>query len=181
MLFGLLSYLLLVSLLSPVLFGVTRSDDNSHLVITELDGLKRNAGPLGAAAVDAISYLETAIKSHPLHLKVQTSRGNYLKDLAIRSETIDFGGNGGDLGVNTFSHDLAKSMDDVILRAVTWQKDHFTSRLTLVNPKADRRQVPANCSTVVLVSFDRNLRLKSRARGLDAVDEKEVKLLLENG
>lgn len=151
--------------------------------MTELDGLKKNPAPLGTAANDAVVYLESAIRQYPHHLKLQTSHGNYLKDLSIRSEQIDFAGNGGEDG--GFSADFARSMDDVILRAVAWQKDHFTSRLALVNPSADRRQIPTNVSSVVLVTFDRNLRLKARARGLDAADEKDMSLLLgskeENG
>ena len=138
-------------------------------VITELDGLKKNAASLGTAASEAIAYLEAAVRTYPRHLKIQTSRGNYLKDLAIRSENIDFAGNGGDFdAVVGFSHDFARSMDDVILRAVAWQKDHFTSRLAIVNPHADRRLVPVDAAHVVLVTGDRNLRLKARARGLDA-------------
>ncbi|KAI5475658.1 nucleotide binding protein, PINc domain protein [Pseudohyphozyma bogoriensis] len=144
-------------------------------VVTELDGLKKNAAPLGTSADEAITYLETAIRTHSRYLKVQTSRGNYLRDLSIRSETIDFAGG----VVGGFSHDFARSMDDVILRAVAWQKDHFTSRLALVNPRADRRQVPHDASTVVLLTLDRNLRLKAHARGLETATEKAMTLLLE--
>lgn len=147
--------------------------------MTELDGLRKNPGPLGAAADVAVTYLESAVRSAARYFKVQTSRGNYLKDLAIRSENIDFAG---DLALGTaFSHDLARNMDDVILKAVAWQRDHFVSRLAMVNPRADRRLVPVESSKVVLVTFDRNLRLKARARGIDAVDEKGMTLLLENG
>lgn len=146
-----------------------------HSVITELDGLKRNSGQLGAAAIEAITYLEFAIKAFARHLKVQTSRGNYLKDLTIRSETIDFASD----AATTFSHDTARSMDDVILRAVGWQQDHFVSRLALVNPSVDRRSVPSDASTVVLVTSDRNLRLKARARGLEVSDEKGLKAMLQ--
>ncbi|KAK4701626.1 hypothetical protein P7C70_g4605, partial [Phenoliferia sp. Uapishka_3] len=146
-------------------------------VVTELDGLKRNATALGSAADDAVTYLETAIRQRSRHIKVQTSRGNYLKDLSIRSESIDFAGSA-EGGGDALSHDFARSMDDVILRAVAWQKDHFTSRLALVNPKADRRLVPGNASNVVLVTFDRNLRLKARARGLDSTDEKGLSAML---
>jgi predicted ribonuclease YlaK len=140
-------------------------------VVTELDGLRKNPAPLGSSAEDALSYLESAIKTHSRHLKIQTSRGNYLRDLSIRSEAIDFAGDG-------LSHELARSMDDVILRAVTWQRDHFSSRLSIVNPGADGRQVPADASKVVLVTFDRNLRLKARARGLDSADEKDMSSLM---
>ena len=96
-------------------------------MITELDGLRRNATALGSAASAAITYLESAIRTHARHLKVQTSRGNYLKDLSIRSEAIDFAGSSAD----GLSHDFARSMDDVILRAVGWQQTHFSSRLEI--------------------------------------------------
>ncbi|GAA5868110.1 hypothetical protein JCM1840_006144 [Sporobolomyces johnsonii] len=152
-------------------------------VITELDGLKRNATPLGFAAGEVIDYLESAVRTHSRHLKIQTSRGNYLKDLAIRNESIDFAPafpSGLDGSGEVFSHDHARNMDDVILRAVAWQQEHFNSRLALVNPRAiaERKKVPADAAQVVLVTFDRNLRLKARARDLDAVDEKELKKAL---
>lgn len=123
------------------------------------------------------------MRSHSRYLKIQTSRGNYLRDLSIRSEAIDFSSAGAASSVETggFSHDFARSMDDVILKAVAWQKDHFTSRLALVNPGADPRQVPPDAAQVVLVTFDRNLRLKAKARGLDAADESGMGLLLSNG
>ncbi|KAK4051322.1 hypothetical protein OIV83_002806 [Microbotryomycetes sp. JL201] len=142
-------------------------------VITELDGLKRNETNLGSAAQEAILYLETAVKTCSRVLKVQTSRGNYLHDLTIRSEAIDFASSAAD-GDQQFSHESARSMDDVILRAVAWQQDHFTNRMFMLNPAADRSKVAPDSSKVVLITFDRNLRLKARARGLDAADEKEM-------
>ncbi|GAA5991646.1 hypothetical protein JCM11641_000208 [Rhodosporidiobolus odoratus] len=145
-------------------------------VITELDGLKRNATALGAAAVEMVDYLESAIRTHSRYLKIQTSRGNYLKDLAIRNESIDFSSSPTSLAA---SAEEARTMDDVILRAVSWQSQHFTSRLALVNPRAARTKVPSETAQVVLVTFDRNLRLKARARGLEAVDEKGLKKSLE--
>ena len=153
-----------------------------RLVVTELDGLKRNETPLGLAASEVIDYLEQAVRTHSRYLKIQTSRGNYLKDLAIRNESIDFAPSSLDPSSDPlFSHDHARNMDDVILRAVSWQKDHFTSRLGLVNPRAiaERKKIPNETAQVVLVTFDRNLRLKARARQLDATDEKELKKVLE--
>ncbi|GAA5851616.1 hypothetical protein JCM8547_001150 [Rhodosporidiobolus lusitaniae] len=163
-------------------------------VITELDGLKRNTTALGSAAIEVVDYLESAVRTHSRYLKIQTSRGNYLKDLAIRNESIDFSGSTSssssafDLVSSSFdlssssSHDQAHSLDDVILRAVSWQSQHFTSRLALVNPRAVRPgapKVPTETATVVLVTFDRNLRLKARARGLEATEEKGLKRALE--
>ncbi|GAA5913003.1 uncharacterized protein JCM6883_000484 [Sporobolomyces salmoneus] len=150
-------------------------------VVTELDGLRHNATPLGIAAGEVIEYLEQAVRTHSRYLKIQTSRGNYLKDLAIRNESIDFASPSPDSDDPLFSHEYARNMDDVILRAAAWQKDHFTSRLALVNPRAvaERKKVPVETAQVVLVTFDRNLRLKARARQLDATDEKELKKVLE--
>jgi hypothetical protein len=135
-----------------------------------------------------ISYLETTIRTHSRYLKIQTSRGNYLKDLAIRNESIDFASTPSHQDSDydndetaLFSSDHARNMDDVILRAVSWQKDHFNSRLAIVNPQAivEKKKIQPETAQVVLVTFDRNLRLKARARGLDAVDEKELKKVLE--
>ncbi|BGP16794.1 hypothetical protein JCM10213v2_004798 [Rhodosporidiobolus nylandii] len=174
-------------------------------VITELDGLKRNSTALGAAAVQVIDYLESAIRTHARHLKIQTSRNNYLKDLAIRNESIDFAplhpaaglaspvsaaadlltgsssADEDDARAAAPSADQARTMDDVILRAVAWQQQHFTSRLALVNPRAVRegKKPGPDTAKVVLVTFDRNLRLKARARALEAVDEKGLKRALE--
>ncbi|KAK4057242.1 hypothetical protein OIO90_001739 [Microbotryomycetes sp. JL221] len=145
-------------------------------VITELDGLKRNSTHLGSAAQEAILYLETAIRTHSRVLKVQTSRGNYLHDLTIRSESIDFAAGGGVNGDR--SHEMARSMDDVILRAVAWQQEHFTNRLLMLNPHANRSAVNSDACKVVLITFDRNLRLKARARGLAAADEAEMVALI---
>lgn len=52
-------------------------------VINDIDGKREDR-----SAVDAISFLERHVKSHPLHLKIQTSKGNYLQDLRFRSEDI---------------------------------------------------------------------------------------------
>lgn len=179
------------SLVSPVVSLLCVLSDRANLaialpqtVITELDGLKRNETPLGLAASEVIDYLEHAVRTYSRYLKIQTSRGNYLNDLAIRNESIDFAPPSSSLDPSSdplFSHDYARNMDDVILRAVSWQKDHFTSRLGLVNPRAiaERKKVAPETAQVVLVTFDRNLRLKARARQLDATDEKELKKTLE--
>lgn len=154
-------------------------------MITELDGLKKNATALGAAALEAIAYFEVTIRTHSRHLKVQTSRGNYLKDLTIRTENIDFSGQAsGDLSGAGFSHDFARSMDDVILRAVAWQREHYFIPIQISSANSRERQpVPVNAAKVVLVTGDRNLRLKARARGLDECDSSEVwgQLKKENG
>jgi predicted ribonuclease YlaK len=127
-------------------------------VITELDGLSKNVGTdLSVSAVAAISYLEQKIKSHPLHLKIQTSKGNYLNDLLIRTEMVNF----------KDPELTSRNMDDLILNIATFQLDQFAE-------KAD----VAGGAKVLLVTYDRNLRVRSRARGIEAADEKEVSAAL---
>ena len=136
------------------------------VTITELDGLSANQNELGRAAAAAVQYLETSSRTHSMYLKVQTSRGNYLSGLTIRKEEIDF------------ATTNANSMDDIVLRAATWQSEHFVNRLNLLDLSA---ATPASdASKVALVTFDRNLRLKAHARGLDALDE-EALARLPNG
>lgn len=141
-------------------------------VVTELDGLKANPPPLGKDAAEALRFLETSIRdpatrSQSKYLKIQTSRGNYLHDLSIRSEEIDFSG-------NAVSTSNARNMDDLVLRAAIWQDEHFSNRLAIVNPSADRSKITATTANVALVTFDRNLRLKAHARGIAAAHEKDI-------
>lgn len=146
-------------------------------VLTELDGLKHNPAPLGDAASRAIAYLETRIRSHRRWLKVQTSRGNYLYDLtsAGRTEDIDFAGiekrEGGDAEKSSNEALFARSMDDLVLRAVAWHDEHHAPA-----PRAAMaaKEDGGTTAKVLLVTFDRNLRLKARARGLGAADERDL-------
>lgn len=142
-------------------------------VITELDGLKRNPAPLGTAALAALSYLESTIITHSTYLKVPTSKGNFLRDINLRFEDLVFSSD------TSFSHDFARNMDDVILQAAARLKSTFVSRLAIVNPLADKSKITKETAQVVLVTFDRNLRLKARARGIDGVDEKGMAKLLK--
>ena len=136
-------------------------------VVTELDGLSKNSSPLGQTASQAIAYLESRIRTHSLCLKIQTSRGNYLSDLLIRTEHVDF----------SDPQLASRNMDDLILNVAAFQSDHFTDRSAVLG------QLPPEgpATKVVLVTFDRNLRLRARARGIDAADEKELKGVLSGG
>lgn len=107
-------------------------------------------------------------------LKVQTSRGNYLSDLRIRREEIDFS------GASTDETQTARNLDEVILRAASWQDSHFVDRLNLIadDPKASRQQVKNDTPKVVLITLDRNLRLKAKIKGLTAFASQELTELL---
>jgi rRNA-processing protein FCF1 len=135
-------------------------------VVTELDGLKRNATPLGADAARAIEYLETRLPTHAKCLKIQTSRGNYLPDLSFRTEEIDFGAPADDATA------AARSLDEIILRAVEWQEAHFVDRRALL--AAPMEDVTPDKARAVLVTLDRNLRLKARARGCHTIGHAEL-------
>lgn len=130
-------------------------------VVTELDGLSREPAPLGPSAKAAVAYLESRIRTHSLCLKIQTTKGNYLSDLLIRTE----------------SHDKTpdeRTMDDRILNIAAFQVDHFVDRSTILGSSGG----PKDATKVVLVTFDRNLRLKARGRGVDAADEKEMAAIM---
>ena len=89
-------------------------------------------------------------------------------------------------------------MDDLILRAAVWQDEHWVDRSTLLN-SGDRDT--SGAAKVVLISLDRNcrflcysfvvrpvliklffllVRLKARARQLDAADERDIAAILKN-
>lgn len=145
------------------------------VVVTELDGLQASDGALGSNARAAVQYLEENLKAYNKNLKVQTSRGNYLSDIAIRYEDIDFSAKGGLTGSS------ARSMDDIILRALSWQYEHFVDRRTMINP-GNLKVSTTGVSKAALVTFDRNLRLKARARDLDAADERDLtRIFLQEG
>ncbi|KAI0710841.1 hypothetical protein C8Q76DRAFT_798366 [Earliella scabrosa] len=76
-------------------------------VIVELDS-QLNMTPLGEVATAALRYITSHIRSHSLSLKVQTSRGNYLTNLNVRTEQVDFSANARD-----------RNMDDLILAGRT--------------------------------------------------------------
>jgi predicted ribonuclease YlaK len=130
-------------------------------VVTELDGLSKEAAPLGPTAKAAVTYLEQRIRTHSLCLKIQTTKGNYLSDLLIRTEhherTID-----------------ERTMDDRILNIAAFQNEHFIDRSSILGARGGGGEA----TKVVLVTFDRNLRLKARAKGVDAADEKEMAAIM---
>ncbi|CDZ96423.1 Nonsense-mediated mRNA decay protein [Phaffia rhodozyma] len=164
-------------------------------VITELDGLTKQPPPLGLQANEALAYVTSHIRSHARTLKVQTSRGNYLSDLTIRSEDLSFSFSS-DAGL-----DRARNMDDLILRACSFQEEHFVDRTGILGVSGNRHSNDINDDNdgegtadrqteearkafavkVVLMTFDRNLRLRAKAQGIQAVDEKSMLRILGLG
>ena len=113
-------------------------------VIMELDGLSANTSQLGEAADTAMTYISSHIRSHALSLKVQTSKGNYLTSLSVRTEEVNFGSN---------HANVEKNMDDLILKAAIWQDDHWVDRSALLKAES---VVVTDAVKVVLLSLDRN-------------------------
>lgn len=112
-------------------------------VIMELNSqASGNTTPLGQAAAAALTYITAHIRSHVASLKVQTSRGNYLTNLNVRLEEVDFSS-------NTWEH----SMDDLILRAALWQDEHWVNRSAMLKG-GDSVKDTAGVAKVVLLSFD---------------------------
>lgn len=147
-------------------------------VITELDGISSNQTELGKVASAASQYITSHIRTHSTSLKVQTSRGNYLSNLNIRSENFDFisrDNRNGEAG-----HNWERTLDDLILRAALWQETHWVDRSALLKSGSQQPQ-SSDAAKVVLVTFDRNLRLKARARQLHAGDERDLANILRVG
>jgi len=114
-------------------------------VIMELDGLKSNTSQLGEAAENALAYISSHIRSHSMSLKVQTSKGNYLTTLNVRTEDVDF-----------TSGNAERNMDDLILKAAIWHDEHWIDRSAML--KSDDNSSIANPIKVVLLSLDRNCK-----------------------
>lgn len=83
-------------------------------VIMKLNGLSSNTAQLGEAARAAMVHVSSLIRSHSSSLKVQTSKGNHLSSLSIRTEQVDF----------QDEASWERNMDDLILRTTIWQDEH---------------------------------------------------------
>ncbi|KAJ3572504.1 hypothetical protein NP233_g3036 [Leucocoprinus birnbaumii] len=135
-------------------------------VIMELDGLINNPSQLGQAAKAAMDYVTSNIRTYSMSLKVQTSKGNYLTTLNVKTEEVDF-----------TSGNVERSMDDLILKAAIWQDEHWLDRSAILGVTGQNTN---GAVKVVLLSLDRNLRLKARSRQLPAAGEKDLAALLAN-
>ncbi|KAI0781175.1 hypothetical protein BD413DRAFT_620672 [Trametes elegans] len=138
-------------------------------VIMELDSQSSEASPLGQAATAALGYITSHVRSHSSSLKVQTSRGNYLSNLNVRTEQVDF-----------TSGMWERNMDDLILRAALWQEEHWVDRSALLKGDSSVRDT-SSAVKVALLSFDRMLRLKARSRELYAANEQDLASILAGG
>ncbi|CAG8605694.1 870_t:CDS:2, partial [Diversispora eburnea] len=130
------------------------------VVVTELDGLRFNSPPLGTAASDAIAFLEQAM-SNKKKLKIQTSRGNYVSGINF-SEEFDFGD----------GEDKKKNLDDLILGICLWHAKNQEENGSY--SKTSKEKINNEKEAVVLLTNDRNLRIKARARGIDVIGAQDL-------
>ncbi|CDO74731.1 hypothetical protein BN946_scf184686.g2 [Trametes cinnabarina] len=128
-----------------------------------------NQTPLGQAAAEALNYVASHMRSHSVSLKVQTSRGNYLSNLNVRTEHVDFS-----------SGNAERNMDDLILRAALWLEEHWVDRSALLKRDAAGKD-NTNAAKVALLSLDRMLRLKARSRQLYAANEQDLASIFAQG
>ncbi|KAH9946315.1 uncharacterized protein BXZ73DRAFT_86461 [Epithele typhae] len=137
-------------------------------VIMELDSQSSNMNQLGEAAGAALQYISSHVRTHSASLKVLTSRGNYLSNVNVRTEQVDFSNSGWE-----------RNMDDLILRAAMWQDEHWMDRSAMLQAGENRDTTGA--AKVILLSFDRMLRLKARSKQLDAASEADLAAILSMG
>ncbi|OLL24539.1 Telomerase-binding protein EST1A, partial [Neolecta irregularis DAH-3] len=126
------------------------------IVITELDGLKNSADPLGPSSVNAISTIEAYLHAH--RVRVVTHKGNALNTLFFRSEDLNFSAEEGKRG----------TIDDKIIDAAITQKQ----KNTLCSEKAN---IADSVESVVLVTGDRNMRIIATARGIKTLSPSGAK------
>ncbi|TPX65851.1 hypothetical protein SpCBS45565_g04849 [Spizellomyces sp. 'palustris'] len=126
------------------------------VVVTELDGLKISDDEKGLQALHAIQYLEEEFgdgttsnggRRRKPWLKLQTSQGNFLFDLRVRTENW---------ATWSTADERRKNNDDVILKCCQYHKDS---------------QKDGTASPVVLVTDDVNMKLKARTMGIEVVDK----------
>ena len=118
-------------------------------VFNELEGLKKGPDAVKDHAAAAYEFLEGEFARKNLLLKAQTKKGSYLHNISLRTEEAET------------SQSLAgkQTNDDVILECCVFQlKRALTSR-------------PSDtASPAMLLTDDRNLKVKALARGVPVAD-----------
>jgi protein SMG6 len=120
-------------------------------VVMELDGLSKTSASavpqLVETAQSALAYLSSHVRSHSMSLKIQTSKGNYLTSLSVRTEHVDF----------DTDRNWERNMDDLILKAAIWQDEHWVDRSSMLqHGEISSTNDRAHAIKVVLLSLDRN-------------------------
>lgn len=120
-----------------------------YLVVTELDGLRTNPQRLGLVAQQGIELLQSTLAAKPKQstsLRIQTSHNNFMNDISIRSEQFVFG-------------ESDKNLDDLVLSTCLWW----------ISQEHNKESSSDTTVPVCLVTGDRNLSVKARARDVEVV------------
>ncbi|KAJ3157730.1 hypothetical protein HDU89_000107 [Geranomyces variabilis] len=137
------------------------------VVLTELDGLKTGTDSTSRAAARAVAFLEAEFsrdssggdrRKNPM-LKLQTSKGNFLHDLSIRTESWT---------TRVAQHERRRNNDDIILQCCL----HFQQQQQQQRKAGDDDE--GNACPVVLVTGDVNMKLKARTLGIAVTDRLAV-------
>lgn len=119
------------------------------VVVTELDGLRTNPQRLGLVAQQGIDLLQSTLAAKPKQstsLRIQTSHNNFMNDISIRSEQFVFG-------------ESDKNLDDLVLSTCLWW----------ISQEHNKESSSDTTVPVCLVTGDRNLSVKARARDVEVV------------
>ncbi|CAH1763876.1 9022_t:CDS:2 [Entrophospora sp. SA101] len=153
------------SLLSKIVPGFTTLVVDTNCLVGDLNLVKKIIQsdnwtvvvPLVVVTeLDGLKY-----NSSPL---VQTSKGNYLTSIDF-SEEFDFGD----------GEDKKRNLDDLILGICLWHSTNIDRKSLFDSNNGTGNN---NSEIVVLVTNDRNLRVKARARGVDVVGVQDLYKLI---
>ena len=161
-------------------------------VITEVDRIAK-AGTFGGdyqAASAVLAALEQFIKTSNSVLKIQTSRGNYLRDLSLRAEDLEYSNPNPASGASAsaqHSHSkIPRGLDDVVVAAGKWQVDNWLDRRQLLLPgvltpeeRTKKLEGKWKEAKVLLVSDNKILRAQGRAKGLSVASFQELEKVIK--
>jgi len=161
-------------------------------VITEVDRIAK-AGTFGGdyqAASAVLAALEQFIKTSSSVLKIQTSRGNYLRDLSLRAEDLEYSNPNPASGTSAsaqHSHSkIPRGLDDVVVAAGKWQVDNWLDRRQLLLPgvlspeeRTKKLEGKWKEAKVLLVSDNKILRAQGRAKGLSVASFQELEKVIK--
>ena len=126
-------------------------------MITELLGLTNSTGPVGDAAKAAMIAIHEAL-SDKRDVKVVTAKGSNVTNIGFYKEQLDKPGD-----------DEQRKIDDIIIET------------TKLQGEARRQAVPGDYGdyeAAVLITEDRNMRVKANARGVTAISASALKKVL---
>lgn len=167
--------------------------------VTELDRTSKTstAAESAASASAVLQSLEQLVKTHSSVLKIQTSRGNYLRDLSLRAEDLEYSGSSSNTNNNNNSasppsssaqHSHARTprgVDDVVVAAGRWQVEHWLDRRQLLlpgalsaNEKSKKLDGKWKDAKVLLVSDNKILRAQGRTKGLSVASFRELEMVI---